>query len=302
MEDTIHCMICNKKFRQIHYRHVKQHGLTIEEYKQQFPDSPINSSSSSICRSASLIGRDITWADKISNSNKASWQKNPNQGRKGSPLSEESKKIVSQKLKGHSVSAETRAKIGISGLGREPWNKGLTKADDLRLLSISDKIRAWNKIHMTEAIKEQISQTLKQRYKEGMKIPQAKGNIRTDLGQYFRSKWEANYARMLNFEQISWEYEKYQFPFYDEQGKISFVYTPDFLINNSEFIEIKGHADSEVDWSCTCKRCDRDRLKLAMFLQYYPEKQIKIFGRKEYKELAEKYADKVNYWERTHRG
>lgn len=40
----------------------------------------------------------------------------------------------------------------------------------------------------------------------------SKGGIRPDLGRYFRSAWEANIARYLNFLQKhgeieSWEYE-----------------------------------------------------------------------------------------------
>ena len=35
----------------------------------------------------------------------------------------------------------------------------------------------------------------------------AKGGIRTDLNAYFRSTWEANYARILNYESIEWKYE-----------------------------------------------------------------------------------------------
>jgi hypothetical protein len=78
-------------------------------------------------RSEKLIGREIKWKDKISDAVKKSWEENPNQGRTGVPLSEESKKVVSEKLQGHSVSDETKLKIAGAGFGHRPWNKGKSK-------------------------------------------------------------------------------------------------------------------------------------------------------------------------------
>ena len=42
---------------------------------------------------------------------KAAWKRNPNQGRTGNPLPEESREALSEKMKGHAVSEETRQKI-----------------------------------------------------------------------------------------------------------------------------------------------------------------------------------------------
>ena len=297
MEEKIECKICGRKFKQIHHRHVKQHGLTIDEYKKQFPDAPINSEASSQRRSDSITGREFTWANKISESNKQSWKNNPNQGRTGVPLSEDSKKQLSEKLMGHYVSKETRVKISLSGLGRTPWNKGLTKADDERLVSVSNKIREWNKEHMTPEMRQKISQTLKQKYAAGMKIPQAKSNWRTDLQHYFRSTWEANYARVLNYNQTTWTYEQHRFRLTDDSGDIIAVYTPDFFID--KHIEIKGHADAADDWECDCRRCDRDRMKMLLFSEQYPEEEIEIIGKKEYRDIATKYASIIDNWEVT---
>ena len=198
---------------------------------------------------------------------------------------------------GHKVSEETRIKIGISGLGRTPWNKGITKEDDPRLMSISAKIREWNKEHMTAEVRHQISQTLKQKYADGMKIPQAKGNKRADLGMYFRSTWEANYARILNFTNTSWEYETGHFSLLDESGDIAAVYTPDFWTN--KWIEIKGHANSANDWECDCSRCERDKMKMMLFAEQYPDEEIEMIGKKEYVELSLRYASLIGHWEKT---
>jgi hypothetical protein len=207
---------------------------------------------------------------------------------------------------GHSVSTDTKIKISINTkaafaeMGHIPWNKNLTKEDDSRLMSVSEKVREWNLYSMTDEKKRQISQTLKEKYRDGMQIPHAKDGYRDDLQHYFRSTWEANYARYLNFENIEWTYELYKFPFYDEDGRILSVYTPDFFTD--KFVEIKGHADSNTLWTCDCRRCERDKNRMALFLSQYPDKDIIIVGREEYKALARKYANLIPNWEVTSRG
>ncbi len=297
MNKKITCQVCGKEFKQIHHRHVKQHNLTIEEYKQKFPDAPINSEASSQRRAQSLKGREIHWANKIASSVKNSWSENRFQGRTGIPLGNESRKKLSEKLMGHSVSEETRIKIGLSGLGRLPWNKGLTKDDDERIMSVSQKVREWNKEHMTDEIRHQISQTLKAKYAAGMPIPQSKGNKRPDLNMYFRSTWEANYARILNYENIVWSYEDSRFKMVDEFGEIVAVYTPDFFTD--KWIEVKGHADAANDWNCECSRCERDKMKMLLFSEQYPDEELEIIGKKEYRELCQKYASVISHWEKT---
>ena len=298
MNDKIKCQVCGKEFKQIQYRHTKQHGLTISEYKEKFPNAPIISQAASDRRRSAAVGRKITWADKISSSVKKSWKENKFQGRTGIPLSEESRKSLSHKLMGHEVSEETRAKIGLSGLGRIPWNKGLTKEEDSRLLSVSEKVKKWNKEHMTPEIRLQISQTLKQKYAQGMKIPQAKGSKRADLGMYFRSTWEANYARILNYENINWSYEQQPYSLQDDDGDLIAVYTPDFFIQD-KLIEVKGHANASDNWVCECKRCERDQMKMLLFTEQYPDETIEIVGKQEYRKLCKKYSGVIPHWEKT---
>lgn len=166
---------------------------------------------------------------------------------------------------------------------------------DPRLKSVSEKISIWNKEHCTPEIKAKIAQTLKKLYANGMPVPQSKSGYRNDLQQYFRSTWESNYVRYLNFVGLKWEYESHRFPFYDETGDIICVYIPDFYVNN-EFIEIKDHAESNSYWSCDCKRCKRDKMKMAMFLSY-PQHSIRMIEKAEYKEINNKYRMIVPFWE-----
>lgn len=296
--DKVECLICKKHFKFIHHLHLRVHNISFEEYRLRFPEAKLCTDEYLKQKSAKLIGRprDEKTRRTISRKNKANWKRNPKQGRTGHALPEESRKALSEKLKGHYVSEETRKKISETGLGREPWNKGLTKEDHDSLKATSDKVSKYNK-NRSQETNHKISQTLKQKYADGMKISNSKGSYRKDLKMYFRSSWEANYARMLNFEKIEWEYEKRQFTFYHPDGTIDFVYTPDFYIGY--LIEIKGHAESSKKWTCNCNRCVRDKEKMDRFSAEYPDTRLEMIGKKEYKELVKKYAGQVPKWEST---
>ena len=298
-DDYVVCKICGKKVGVVNHLHLKSHKITTQEYVQKFPNAQLSSKSMLEKRSKKLKGkkRSEETKRKISESNKRAWRNNPNLGRTGVSLSEESKKALSKKMMGHKVSEETRKKIGISGLGRIPWNKGLTKYDDERIMGVSNKVRDWNLNYMTDEIKEKISQTLKQKYADGMKIPNAKNGTRKDLGMSFRSSWEANYARILKFNNKEIDYENDRFTLYEDDGSIANVYTPDFKIEDKIHIEIKGHADAFDEWGCTCKRCLRDKNKMEMMAEQYPEIEVILIGRKEYRELCQKYNYFVDNWE-----
>lgn len=293
------CMVCGKEVGAINHLHLKSHKMTTKEYVDKFPGAELSSKSMLKKRSEKLKGkkRSEETKRKLSESVKKSWERNPNLGRTGIPLNEKSRKELSKKMMGHYVSKETRKKIGEAGINRIPWNKGLTKYDNEKIMGVSEKISIWNRQYMTEEKREKIAQTLKKRYAEGMKIPNAKNGMRKDLGMSFRSKWEANYARILKFNNKKIDYEKDQFTLYREDGSIECVYTPDFKISKSVYVEIKGHADGAEEWRCACKRCLRDKNKMSMMNKQYPEIEILLIGRKEYKELCKKYNCLIDEWE-----
>jgi len=300
-DDYVICMVCNKKVGVINHLHLKSHKITTKEYVDRFPNAQLSSKSMLEKRSKKLKGRKRSeeTRKKISEANKRAWEDNPNIGRTGCSLSEKSRKALSKKMMGHEVSEETRKKIGIAGLGRKPWNKGLTKYDDERIMGVSKKVRDWNLNFMTDETKSKISQTLKQKYADGMKIPNAKNGMRKDLNMSFRSRWEANYARILKFNDKDINYEKDRFTLYEEDGSIANVYTPDFKIDEKKYIEVKGHADAFDEWGCTCKRCFRDKNKMELMAEQYPKIEIILIGRKEYKDLCQKYNFFIDNWEFT---
>lgn len=98
-----------------------------------------------------------------------------------------------------------------------------------------------------------------------MRYSNAKHGKRKDLnGTYFRSAWEANYARYLNYFQVKWEYEPKTFMF-EKIKKGTRSYTPDFyLIDEDRWIEIKGYFSA------------KDKTKIKRFKKYYPSEFEKL--------------------------
>ena len=93
-----------------------------------------------------------------------------------------------------------------------------------------------------------------------------KGGKRKDLeSDYFRSKWEANYARYLNQMEVLWEYEKETFWFEGIRSGTT-NYTPDFYLSETDtWVEVKGQWDS------------KSKTKLRRFRKYHPEEYAKLF-------------------------
>ena len=98
---------------------------------------------------------------------------------------------------------------------------------------------------------------------------------RPDLGDvYFRSSWEANYARYLNWlvargAILSWAYEPQTF-WFEAIKRGTRSYTPDFRVDNTdgtyEWHEVKGWMDQK---SVT---------RLTRMAKYYPEERIEVIG------------------------
>lgn len=103
------------------------------------------------------------------------------------------------------------------------------------------------------------------------------GGRRPDLGNtYFRSRWEANYARYLNLllsrgDIRSWQYEPKTFVF-ERIKRGTRTYTPDFLVVDrlgvSEWHEVKGWMDP------------KSKTRLARMAKYFPSEVVRVIGGK----------------------
>ena len=121
----------------------------------------------------------------------------------------------------------------------------------------------------------------------------AKGGRRIDLdNRYFRSSWEANYARYLNWLMSighihKWEYEVDVFEFPFKRGNTT--YTPDFKVFKDhdcyEYHEIKGWMDKD------------SAVKLKRMIKYYPNEKVIVVDKKQYYALARDVKNVINGWE-----
>ena len=118
------------------------------------------------------------------------------------------------------------------------------------------------------------------RSKREMMYSSSRGGFRSDLGVYFRSTWEANFARILNYQGKKWSYEHQSF-----QLGSSLSYTPDFFIEDDNvFYEIKGR------WTEKCRR------QLELMRQLFPDVVVYVVDCEKYGRLKVEYRDKIA-WE-----
>jgi hypothetical protein len=119
-----------------------------------------------------------------------------------------------------------------------------------------------------------------------------KSGKREDLeNRYFRSSWEANYARYLNWL-ISrghierWEYEVDTFEFPVKHGTM--FYTPDFKVfekGSVVYHEIKGWMDAK---SIT---------RMTRMAKYYPHIKVLMIDASQYRALAKTAGRFIENWE-----
>lgn len=103
---------------------------------------------------------------------------------------------------------------------------------------------------------------------------------------YFRSQWEVNYAKFLQFlkehkDIKDWEFEPDTFWFETIQRGVR-SYLPDFKVfeNNGDIIyyEVKGWMD------------DKSKTKLKRMKKYYPKIKLKLIQSHQYNEILKKFS------------
>lgn len=122
----------------------------------------------------------------------------------------------------------------------------------------------------------------------------SRGGKRDDLGGiYFRSAWEANYARYLNLlvkngDIAGWDFEPKTFVF-EKIKRGTRAYTPDFRVDlhsgAHEWHEVKGWMD------------DKSKTRLVRFARYYPKEKLVIVDSKWFKSANKTLSRIVPNWE-----
>lgn len=171
--------------------------------------------------------------------------------------------------------------------------KGKTHTEENKIKnSVSSKI-IWNdpifrENYFTEERLQKMSDTgMKNAHKmlktAGQMYSKCKRGVREDIGlMHFRSAWEANYARYLNYlikqgKIYKWEFEPEIFWFLNIKRGVR-SYMPDFKVWEKEdskpyFVEVKGYMDA------------RSATKLKRMAKYYPEIKIELVNDKVYKQI-----------------
>lgn len=98
----------------------------------------------------------------------------------------------------------------------------------------------------------------------------------------FSHSAEAIFARILDFYGITWQYEPRTFPLeWDENGKPTVAFTPDFYLPDQDlYIELT---------TLRPKLSTQKNRKLRQMKTLYPDVNIKLFKRKEMRELMLKF-------------
>ncbi|HWQ83631.1 MAG TPA: hypothetical protein VN363_03640 [Anaerolineales bacterium] len=93
---------------------------------------------------------------------------------------------------------------------------------------------------------------------------------------------EEEFARILDYYGIEWEYEPRTFPLeWDEQGNVTVAFTPDFYFTQQDlYVELTTLRPSLATFK---------NRKLRRMQELYPEIHIKLFKRREMRNLMVKY-------------
>jgi hypothetical protein len=93
---------------------------------------------------------------------------------------------------------------------------------------------------------------------------------------------ERQFARLLDFYQIEWEYEPRSFDLeWDRQGNVIQQFTPDFYLPAWDlYIEIT---------TMNQKLVTRKNRKVRRLLELYPDVKCKVFYQRDYLSLVTKY-------------
>ena len=101
----------------------------------------------------------------------------------------------------------------------------------------------------------------------------------------FAHKSEKEFAKILDFYRINWEYEPRTFPLeWDEDGNTTLSFTPDFYMPGLNlYIEL-----TTLNQNLVTKK----NYKIRKLRELYPDVNIKLFYKKDYNNLLFKYTNK----------
>jgi len=227
----------------------------------------INKLKSNVCRKAKNLGLDTSRKRKFSE--------------------DKSKRISQRAIERIKTKGHPKGMLGKNHTQETKDNQSVISINRWLNLSEEEKSNQILKSQKTKSLNGNlVNPRIKTTWKQGWR------NI-GGYEKYYRSRWEANYARYLQFlkenNQIKdWKHEPTTFWFEDVlRGCRS--YLPDFLVtlNNdlTEYHEVKGWMD------------DRSKTKLKRMAKYHPNIKIILIEAKWFKENNKKFKTIISNWE-----
>jgi hypoxanthine phosphoribosyltransferase len=112
-------------------------------------------------------------------------------------------------------------------------------------------------------------------------MPDFQAHSATDQ-PHFVNQAEVECARILDFYGLRWEYEPRSFVLEeDEQGRVLEAFTPDFYLPEQDlYLEVTVMKQSLVT---------RKNRKIRKLRERYPDVKIKLFTKRDFERLADKY-------------
>ena len=99
---------------------------------------------------------------------------------------------------------------------------------------------------------------------------------------HFAHPSEEEFSRILDFYKIEWDYEPRSFSLaWNEQGNVTEAFTPDFYLPQQDlYVEITTLRQELVT---------RKNRKVRQMRKLYPDISIKLFYRRDFRRLLDKY-------------
>lgn len=194
------------------------------------------------------------------------------------------------------IGEATRARIAQKGHPR--GSLGMKHTEATKKIIAEKSLAVWSSRTQMER-DDHIFSALKAKRAAGVRIASPRGSWKAAwrlVGSqrvFFRSRWEANYARYLEWlrtvgQIAGWEHEAKTFWFDGiKRGCVS--YLPDFKVTNLdgsiEWHEVKGWMDA------------RSKTTLARMARYHPTEKLVVIREKQYMEIKRKVSALINGWE-----
>jgi hypothetical protein len=213
--------------------------------------------------------------------------------KRGRPLSDETKKAIGERI--HRWYATHEHPRGAAGLVHSEETR---KAMGDRVRGMwSDPTSTVNSPEFRQRRSDQAVEHALGRLTAGEAMySRAAHGKRADLdGRYFRSRWEANYARFLNWQVAlgavkEWQYECHTF-WFEAITRGTRTYTPDFKVTypdgRYEWHEVKGWMDA------------KSKTRLDRMRRYYPQEKLVLIDKGWFAWARKaRLSEIIPYWEK----